>query len=198
MSEQLLKLDPFPEVLDDLRNGRMIILVDDANRENEGDLVIVTEKVDADSIAFMLREARGLICVSLSSELANRLNLPLQVLNNNSPFQTQFAVSIDHKEVVPCGVTAQSRAVTLRRLLDPLASADDFVTPGHVFLLVAHVVGVLGRRGQTEGSFDLARICGFESSGVICEILNPDGSMARGQQLLDFAAKHKLKISSVA
>ncbi len=197
MSDEQLKLDPFQDVLEDLRQGRMIILLDDANRENEGDLVVATEKITAQAIAFMQREARGLVCVSISSELATRLNVPLQVLNNNSLFQTQFTVSIDYKAVLPCGVTAQARAVTLRRLIDPLASADDFVSPGHVFPLVANAAGVLGRRGQTEGSFDLARICGFEASGVICEILNPDGSMARGGSLAAFAKQHKLKLTSV-
>lgn len=197
MSQPLI-LDPFDEVLDDFRQGRFIILVDDEDRENEGDLVMATDCITPEAVAFMLREARGLICISISQELAHQLNLPLQVLNNNSPFQTAFAVSVDYAPVGADGVTAHGRAATMRALVAEGARSEDFSSPGAVFPLIANSAGVLGRLGQTEGSFDLARIAGFKASGVICEILNSDGSMARGAALRAFADKHGLKITSIA
>lgn len=197
MSEEL-QLSPFHEVIADYRAGRMVILVDHVDRENEGDIAIATECITPEAVRFMMHECRGLICVSVQSSVAQRLNLPLQVLTNNSPFQTPFAISIDHHEVAAHGATAKARAHTMRKLLDLNARPDDFVTPGSVFPLIANPSGVIGRQGQTEGSADLARIAGFESSGVICEILNPDGTMARGAQLNEFAAQHGLRITSIA
>ncbi len=191
-------LDPFKDVLEAARSGRMIIMVDDADRENEGDLVIPTAHVSKDVLSFMMREARGLICASISTELADRLQLPPQASSNTSSFQTPFTISVDAREVVDRGVTAEARAITFKKLIAPDASPDDFVSPGHVFPLVASPLGVFGRRGQTEGSYDLARLCGLPASGVICEILNPDGSMARGETLIAFARKHNLLITSVA
>ena len=194
---QSLTLDPIEEVIADMRDGRIVLVVDSTDRENEGDLVVATEAVSPEAIAFMMREARGLICVSVSGEVAERLQLPLQVLNNNSPFQTPFAISIDHKDVVPRGVTAESRAVTMRALIDPNARPEDFVSPGHVFPLIANSAGVMGRPGHTEGTFDLARLAGLAPSGILCEVLNPDGTMARGAQLALFAQKHNLKVTSI-
>jgi len=188
---------PLPEVLEAFKAGKMVVMLDDADRENEGDLVIATSKASERCLSMMMSFGRGLICVSIDSSIASRLNLPLQVLNNNSPFNTPFTVSIDHKDVAQSGVTAKSRLFTMQSLLLPASKASDFVSPGHVFPLVANEKGVLGRRGQTEGSYDLARLAGLEPSGIICEILNPDGSMARGEALERFAKEHEVLITSV-
>lgn len=192
-----LPIAPFAEVVARYRAGEMVIIVDDVDRENEGDIAIATECITPQAMMFMMQEARGLICVTISVELAERLQLPLQVINNNSPFNTPFAVSIDHRSVGMAGVTSSARATTMQRLVEPGATAADFVSPGHVFPLVAHPAGVIGRQGQTEGSYDLARIAGRTPSGVICEILNPDGTMARGAALAQFAAQHGLLITSI-
>jgi 3,4-dihydroxy 2-butanone 4-phosphate synthase/GTP cyclohydrolase II len=192
-----LHLDPFQEVLADFRAGRPVIVVDDADRENEGDICVAAEAVTSEVISFLMREARGLICVSISKPLATSLNLPLQVYNNNSPFQTPFAISIDHKDVVPFGVTAAARAHTVLKLLDPAAQPGDFVSPGHIFPLLANEAGVIARQGHTEGVFDLARLAGLTPAGILCEILNRDGTMARGAQLEEFARCHNLRLTSI-
>ena len=153
-----LTLSPIEDVIADYGKGRLVIIVDDADRENEGDLAFAAEKVTAEMLAFMMCEGRGLICVSISGELAAHLKLPLQTLNNNSAFNTQFAVSIDHRSVLGKGVTASSRATTIFNLISGSANAEDFISPGHVFPLIANSAGVVGRQGQTEGSFDLARM----------------------------------------
>jgi 3,4-dihydroxy 2-butanone 4-phosphate synthase/GTP cyclohydrolase II len=190
-------LDLFEDVLAEFRAGRPVVVVDDAERENEGDVIIATDVVTPEWIAFLMREARGLICVSISREVAERLQLSFQAVKNNSPYQTPFTVSIDAKEVGSLGVTATGRVATMKKLLDATAVPGDFVSSGHVFPLVAHDAGVIARAGHTEGSFDLARICGFSHSGVLCEILNPDGSMCRGAALQGFATKHGLRITSI-
>lgn len=195
--QSALAVSPFEEVLRVYRDGGMVIVADRADRENEGDLVVATECITAEQVAFMMREARGLICVSLSSDVAEQLQLPLQVVNNNSPFGTAFTVSVDHRAVVAEGVTASARARTMRALVDDAATAGDFVSPGNVFPLVANPAGVLGREGQTEGSHDLSQLVGMKPSGVICEILNPDGTMARGKSLEEFASRHRLPITTV-
>ncbi|RMD88209.1 MAG: GTP cyclohydrolase II [Candidatus Dadabacteria bacterium] len=195
--ERGLNLSPISEVISDFKSGRMVILVDDKDRENEGDLVVATELAQVEHIAFMMREGRGLICVSVDVQVSERLQLLPQVETNNSKFSTPFAVSLDHRDVALSGVTAKSRLYTMQRLVDPSSVSEDFVTPGHVFPLVANPSGVLGRRGQTEGSYDLARLCGLVPSGIICEILNPDGTMMRGSDLAKFAERHKLKITSI-
>lgn len=192
-----LVLDNFTDVLADIRCGKGVIVVDSTDRENEGDIILATEKVTPEMISFLMREARGLICVSIPADVAERLQLPLQVLNNNSPFQTPFAINIDHKDVGPLGVTAEGRARTMLALIEPGATAHDFVSPGHVFPLISNSAGVMGRPGHTEGAFDLARLAGLAPSGVLCEILNPDGTMARGAQLQEFAAKHNLRVTSI-
>jgi 3,4-dihydroxy 2-butanone 4-phosphate synthase / GTP cyclohydrolase II len=189
--------DPFPEALAHYQQGGMIILIDDEDRENEGDLVVATEKITADQLAFMARHGRGLTCVSISEETATLLRLPLQSPLNQSPFGTPFAVTIDHASVVGRGGLPSSIALTLHRIVAADASPDDFVCPGHVFPLIAHSSGVLGRRGQTEGSLELSRFAGLRPSGVICEILRSDGEMARGQELRAFADTYGLKIASV-
>lgn len=192
-----LVLDNFDDVLRDIRAGKAVVVVDSDDRENEGDLILATEKVTPEIVSFLMREARGLICVSIPAEIADRLRLPLQVLNNNSPFQTPFAITIDHREVGGRGVTAEGRARTMRSLIEPNTQAHDFVSPGHVFPLIANSAGVIGRPGHTEGAFDLARLAGLSPSGILCEVLNPDGTMARGSQLQAFASKHGLRTTSI-
>lgn len=191
------QMAPMSEVIADYRAGKMVIIVDDDNRENEGDVAVATEKVTPETLAFMMNEGRGLICVSVSRDVAERVKLFPQVNQNNSRYGTAFTATIDHKSVASNGISAAARAETMRRLIDPNVSETDFVTPGNVFPLIANPRGVLGRRGQTEGSYDLARISGLNPSGIICEILNPDGTMARGDSLIAFAQKHNLKITSV-
>lgn len=190
-------LAPMSEIIADYQAGKMVIIVDDDNRENEGDLAVATEKVTPEVLSFMMNEGRGLICVSVSCKVAERIKLFPQVNQNNSRYGTAFTATIDHKSVARIGISAGARAESMKRLIDPSASDKDFVTPGNVFPLIANPRGVLGRRGQTEGSYDLARISGLNPSGIICEILNPDGSMARGDSLIEFANKHNLKITSV-
>jgi 3,4-dihydroxy 2-butanone 4-phosphate synthase/GTP cyclohydrolase II len=197
------RLDDFSAVLADIKEGKQIILVDDENRENEGDLVILSQFANADAISFMLNYARGLICVVISSERARHLGIPLQVMVNSSPFHTPFGVSVDLRDVALSGVTATSRAATIQAMVDQSMEASHFRSPGHVFPLIAHFKGVLGRRGQTEGSFDLARIVSSDQSNsnlcsaVVCEVLNDDGTMMRGDDLRNFADRFGLKITSV-
>lgn len=192
-----LEMTPINKVIEEFAKGKMVIMVDDADRENEGDLVVATEHLTAEDIVFMIKHGRGLICASISAERAIELKLPPQVEENNSAFSTPFTVTIDLADINAEGVTAESRAKTMRALVDSSVTAEQFVRPGHVFPLVANRAGVLGREGQTEGSYDLARIAGCAPSGVICEILAEDGTMARGEELLVFAKKHDLPITSV-
>jgi len=197
MDEYEAALSPIEDVISDFANGRMIILLDDVSRENEGDLTVATEKITAEQVSFMMREARGQICISIPSMVAERLNLPLQVLNNASQFQTPFAISLDSVQCGAKGVTAKNRAFTMHRIIDEASQPDDFVNPGHVFPLIVNPAGVLARHGQTEGSHDLASLAGVFPSGVICEILNEDGTMAKGEQLIAYAKKHQLKMTTV-
>ena len=185
------------EVLEDLRQGRMIILVDDESRENEGDLTLAAEKVTPEAINFMARYGRGLICLSLAPEIVDRLKLPLMVMNNRSPFQTAFTVSIEARTGVTTGISAADRAHTIRTAVADEARPEDLVQPGHVFPLRARRGGVLFRTGQTEGSVDLARLAGLKPAGVICEVMNEDGTMARMPDLERFAERHGLKIATV-
>jgi len=184
--------------LEDIRQGKMVILVDDEDRENEGDLTMAAEMVTPEAINFMAREGRGLICLSLTEERADFLDLPLMVSANTSSFGTAFTVSIEARRGVTTGISAADRAQTIRVALDDQTTALDLARPGHVFPLRAKKGGVLVRAGQTEGSVDLARLAGLKPSGVICEIMNDDGTMARMPQLQEFAEKHDLKIISIA
>ncbi len=186
------------EVLEDLKQGKMIILVDDEQRENEGDLTIAAEMITSDAINFMARYGRGLICLSLSPEIVERLNLPLMVYDNRSPFKTAFTVSIEARHGVTTGISAADRAHTILTAVADNAKPEDLVQPGHVFPLRARRGGVLFRTGQTEGSVDLARLAGLKPAAVICEIMNEDGTMARLPDLEKFAEKHDLKIATVA
>ncbi|OGR31951.1 MAG: bifunctional 3,4-dihydroxy-2-butanone 4-phosphate synthase/GTP cyclohydrolase II [Desulfuromonadales bacterium GWD2_61_12] len=184
--------------LEDIRRGKMIILVDDEDRENEGDLAMAAELVTPEAINFMAREGRGLICLSLTEERADFLDLPLMVRENSSSFGTAFTVSIEARRGVTTGISAADRAQTIRVALDDETTAKDLARPGHVFPLRAKRGGVMVRAGQTEGSVDLARLAGLKPAGVICEIMNDDGTMSRMPQLREFAERHQLKIVTIA
>ncbi|MBN1772196.1 MAG: 3,4-dihydroxy-2-butanone-4-phosphate synthase, partial [Deltaproteobacteria bacterium] len=180
------------------RQGRMVILCDDEDRENEGDLCLPADAATPEAIAFMANQARGLICVTLTPERIDRLQLPMMVQENRSCFGTAFTVSIEAKEGVTTGISAADRARTIRVAADPSSGPEDLVMPGHVFPLRAAPGGVLQRYGQTEGSVDLARLAGRTPAGVICEVMNEDGTMARRPQLEEFGRKHGLVVLSVA
>jgi len=184
--------------VEDLRQGKMIILVDDEDRENEGDLTMAAEKVTPEAINFMSKYARGLICLSLHPDMVERLKLPLMVQDNQSRFQTAFTVSIEAKTGVTTGISTADRAHTILTAVADDVKPDDLVQPGHVFPLRSRRGGVLFRTGQTEGSVDLARLANLKPAGVICEIMNEDGTMARRPDLDQFAKKHGLRIVTVA
>ena len=185
------------EAIRDIKKGRMVILVDDEDRENEGDLTIAAEKVTPQAINFMAKYGRGLICLSLIPERVEYLELQMMAENNTSRFGTAFTVSIEARKGVTTGISAADRAKTILTAINPKTKPEDIVKPGHVFPLRAQPGGVLKRAGQTEGSVDLARLSGLYPAGVICEIMNEDGTMARVPQLVEFAHKHGLKIVTI-
>ncbi len=191
-------LNTTAELIDELRQGRMVILMDDEDRENEGDLVIAAEKVTPEVINFMAREARGLICLTLTPEHCQKLGLPMMVQDNGLGLGTNFTVSIEAANGVTTGISAADRARTIQVAVDPQVRPEDIVTPGHVFPLRARPGGVLQRAGHTEAGCDLARLAGFQPAAAIVEIMNDDGSMARKPDLLAFARKHGLKIGTIA
>jgi 3,4-dihydroxy 2-butanone 4-phosphate synthase/GTP cyclohydrolase II len=186
------------EALLDIRKGKMVILVDDEDRENEGDLCIAAEKATPQAINFMAKHGRGLICLSLTEERVRQLQLPLMVSDNTSAFKTAFTVSIEAKRGVTTGISAADRATTILTAIADDAKPEDLARPGHVFPLAAKKGGVLVRTGQTEGSVDLARLAGLRSAGVICEVMNDDGTMARMPDLEVFSKKHGVKIVTIA
>jgi 3,4-dihydroxy 2-butanone 4-phosphate synthase/GTP cyclohydrolase II len=175
-----------------LQNGQFVVVADDEERENEGDLIIAAESLTPEKLAFMLRHTSGVVCVALTSRRANELRLPLMVAENNEPLRTQFTVSVDLAEGISTGISAADRSRTIRALGSPTASAQSFLRPGHVFPLRARPQGVLERRGHTEAAVDLARLAGFEPAGALCELMADDGSMLRGQALVAFAEQHDL------
>lgn len=183
--------------LDDVRQGKMIIIVDDEDRENEGDLMVASEKVTPEIINFMARFGRGLICLTLTQDRTKELGLPLMVRENQSQHNTPFTVSIDAKEGIATGISAADRAHTISVAINPKSTPEDLVRPGHIFPLRALDGGVLVRTGHSEGSVDMARLANLYPSGVICEIMNDDGTMARVPQLKKFAKKHKLKMITI-
>jgi 3,4-dihydroxy 2-butanone 4-phosphate synthase/GTP cyclohydrolase II len=185
------------EALDDIAKGRMVILVDDEDRENEGDLCMAAEKITPEAINFMAKYGRGLICLSLTPERVEELNLSMMTDDNTSPFGTAFTVSIEAKKGVTTGISAADRSKTILTAIDPKTKSEDLARPGHVFPLKAKPGGVLQRAGQTEGSVDLSRLAGLYPAGVICEIMNDDGTMARVPELIEVARKHNLKIITV-
>jgi len=193
--------DPIKRVqvaLEDIRAGRMVILVDDEDRENEGDLVCATDAVTPEIINFMAKHGRGLICLTLTEKRVRQLGLPMMAANNQSPFYTAFTVSIEARHGVTTGISAADRSHTCKVAIDPSAGPQDLVTPGHIFPLRARDGGVLVRTGQTEGSVDLARLADLTPSGVICEIMNDDGTMARLPDLLKFGEEHQIRVVTVA
>ncbi len=186
-----------PEIIEDAKRGRMIILVDDEDRENEGDLVIPAEHATPEAINFMARHGRGLICLAMERTRVEQLGLPLMSQRNGTRHQTAFTVSIEAREGVTTGISAHDRAKTVQVAIDPKRGAQDIVTPGHIFPLVARDGGVLVRTGHTEASVDIARLAGLNPAGVICEIMNEDGTMARRDDLIRFAQLHGLKIGTI-
>ncbi|MBI4212447.1 MAG: 3,4-dihydroxy-2-butanone-4-phosphate synthase, partial [Deltaproteobacteria bacterium] len=186
------------EAMEELKRGRMVIMVDDEARENEGDLVMAAEHVTPEAINFMAKHGRGLVCLAMTEERAEKLHLPLMVSDNTSSFQTGFTISIDAKAGTTTGISASDRAVTIKAVLDDNTRPDDLARPGHIFPLIAKKGGLLVRTGHTEGSVDLVRLSGLRSMAVICEILNEDGSMARLPDLETFACEHDLCIVTIA
>jgi len=186
------------EVLGDIRAGKMIILVDDEDRENEGDLCMAAEAVSPEAINFMATHGRGLICLALSADIVEQLDLPMMVQNNKSPYGTGFTISIEARTGVTTGISVADRARTIEAAIALDAKPSDIISPGHIFPLRARKGGVLVRTGQTEGSVDLARLAGMRTAGIICEIMNNDGTMARMPDLEKFATEHGLKIATIA
>jgi 3,4-dihydroxy 2-butanone 4-phosphate synthase/GTP cyclohydrolase II len=191
-------LSSIEDVIEEARNGRMFILVDDEERENEGDLVIPAQMATPEAINFMAKHGRGLICLALTRERVEALELPLMARHNESRHETAFTLSIEARDGVTTGISAPDRARTIAVAIDPDKGKDDIVTPGHVFPLVARDGGVLVRTGHTEAAVDLARLAGMIPAGVICEIMNDDGTMARRDDLIAFAQRHGLKVATIA
>ena len=198
MSANPMNVDSIEDILSDYRQGKMVILVDDEDRENEGDLLIAAECVTDEHINFMASEGKGLICLTLTEERCAQLELPLMVSRNSARFSTNFTVSIEAAEGVTTGISAQDRATTIRAAVKRNAQPADLVTPGHIFPIKAQPGGVLTRAGHTEAGVDIARLCGYESASVICEILKPDGTMARLPDLLAFGKKYGIKTGTIA
>jgi 3,4-dihydroxy 2-butanone 4-phosphate synthase/GTP cyclohydrolase II len=186
------------EAIEDIRQGRMVVVVDDEDRENEGDLTIAAQFVTPDAINFMAKHGRGLICLALTPERCDEMGLDLMAAKNESPFDTAFTVSIEARQGVTTGISAADRAHTIQVAIDPESSPRDVVQPGHVFPLKAKPGGVLERTGQTEAAVDLARLAGLNPSGVICEVMNDDGSMARVKDLVPYCERHGLKLVTIA
>ncbi|MEN8142003.1 MAG: bifunctional 3,4-dihydroxy-2-butanone-4-phosphate synthase/GTP cyclohydrolase II [Thermodesulfobacteriota bacterium] len=193
-----MTVNTIEEAIEDIRAGKMVILVDDEDRENEGDLTMAAQMVTPDAVNFMATHGRGLICLTLVPEQIDKLQLPMMVRDNKSPFETAFTVSIEATSGVTTGISAADRAQTIQTAVRLDVKPEDIVSPGHIFPLRAKRGGVLVRTGQTEGSVDLARLAGLRPSGVICEIMNEDGTMSRMPDLKEFAKKHDLKICTIA
>lgn len=195
MKENLATIN---EIIEDAKNGKMFILVDDENRENEGDLVIPAQFCDSDSINFMAKFGRGLICLALNEDRVQDLALPLMAMDNRSRNKTAFTISIEAKEGITTGISAHDRAKTVRDAIDINKTKDDIVSPGHIFPLKAQKGGVLVRAGHTEAAVDISRLAGLNESGVICEIMKDNGEMARLPDLIEFAKEHNLKVATIA
>ncbi|WP_234998902.1 3,4-dihydroxy-2-butanone-4-phosphate synthase [Ruegeria sp. AU67] len=194
---EVYQLSPIEEIISDCEQGRMVILVDDENRENEGDLVIPAACADAAAVNFMARFGRGLICMAIPPERAEQFSLYPMTALNTDPHHTAFTISVDAKEGTTTGISASDRARTIALLASDSGSSVDLVSPGHLFPLVARSHGVLEREGHTEAAVDLARLSGQGDAGVICEIMNDDGEMARLPDLLEFGARHGLKVGTI-
>ncbi len=192
-------LNSIPELIEDIKAGKAVILVDDEDRENEGDLIVAADYITPQMVNFMATEARGLICLSLTSEQIKRLDIPLMTKDdkNRAPMGTAFTVSIEAAKGVSTGISAADRALTIKVAASPSAKPEDIIVPGHIFPIRAQDGGVLKRAGHTEASVDMARMSGLNPAAVICEIMNPDGTMARMGQLVEFAKKHAIKIGTI-
>ena len=193
-----MALNTVEEIIDDIRQGKMVILMDDEDRENEGDLIVAAEKVTPEIINFMATKARGLICLTLTPDRCDYLGLPAMVSGNGAKFSTPFTVSIEAAEGVTTGISAADRAVTVQKAVNPMSKPEDIVQPGHIFPLRAQPAGVLSRAGHTEAGCDLARLAGLQPASCIVEIMNEDGTMARRPELEEFAKEHDLKIGTIA
>src|ERR1700704_4359028 len=191
-------LNSIESVIADLQSGKMVIVVDDADRENEGDLIMSAQFVTAATVNFMAKHGRGLICVPTTSERLQQLGIERMVQQNRETFKTDFQISVDAARAITTGISAADRAQTIKIMADPTAVPEDLVQPGHVFPLRARSGGVLHRAGHTEAAVDLANLAGCRPIGILCEILNDDGTMARLPELLRFAKKHRLKICTIA
>jgi 3,4-dihydroxy 2-butanone 4-phosphate synthase len=193
---------PFSErlqqALADIRRGHPVLLVDDFDRENEGDLILAADKITPAAMAMLIRECSGIVCLCMTGEALDRLELPLMVRNNESRYRTAFTVSIEAREGVTTGVSAADRVTTIRAAIAPGARPQDIVSPGHVFPLRAAAGGVLERGGHTEGSVELAVLAGLQPAAVLCELTNPDGTMSKGEQIQRFAARHQMVVLSIA
>ena len=198
MNKELIAINQIEDVLEDYRQGRMVIMVDDQDRENEGDLLVASQCVTPAHINFMASEGRGLICLTLTEERCNQLELPLMVSRNSARFACNFTVSIEAAKGVTTGISAYDRALTIQAAVGVDAKPNDLVTPGHIFPIKAQAGGVLTRAGHTEAGVDMARLCGYEPSSVICEIMKDDGNMARLPDLIEYSRKHGLKIGTIA
>src|ERR1051325_6740927 len=196
-AKEAFQFDTIDDVVSDIAKGRMVIVTDDADRENEGDLVIAAEKVTPEAVNFMAKHGRGLICVPISNERAEQLGLQRMVAQNREMYRTDFTVSVDAARGVATGISAQDRATTIRTLANPSSTTNDLVQPGHVFPLRAKDGGVLRRTGHTEAAVDLARMAGLQPAGVLCEILHDDGTMARLPELMEFRKRHALRICTI-
>ena len=192
-----MALSKIEDAIAALARGGMIVVVDDENRENEGDVIVASEAVTPEAIAFMMKHARGLICVAMEGERLDALDIPLMVPQNTEYLQTAFTVSVDYIPATTTGISAADRAATVQALMEPTSRPGDFARPGHIFPLRAHPRGVRGRPGHTEAAVDLARLAGKAPSGVICEVANDDGTMARLPELIAFAELHALPLISI-
>jgi 3,4-dihydroxy 2-butanone 4-phosphate synthase len=188
----------FQQALDDMRRGHPVILVDDFDRENEGDLIVAAEKISPQSMALMIRECSGIVCLCMTGEALDRLKLPLMASRNESRYGTAFTVSIEAREGVTTGVSAVDRVTTIRAAIAEDAQPHDLVSPGHVFPLRAAAGGVLARTGHTEGSVELARMAGLKPAAILCELTNPDGTMTKGDEIVHFARRHGMVVLSIA
>lgn len=196
--EKEIKFASITDALKDIKDGKMIVVVDDADRENEGDIIMASEKVLPEHVNFITREARGMLCAAITDERANELNLDFMVGENTGLHQTPFTVTVDYKYGTTTGISAHDRASTIQALVDKKIHANDFARPGHIFPLIAKKGGVLRRAGHTEAAVDLARLAGLKPSGILCEIMHDDGSMARVGNLSSFCQKHNLKLISIS
>jgi 3,4-dihydroxy 2-butanone 4-phosphate synthase / GTP cyclohydrolase II len=197
-SAPALPLNSVADLLDELRAGRMVVVMDDEDRENEGDLIMAAEHATPEAVAFMIRHTSGIICVSMQEEQLARLELPQMVPANSESLRTAFTVSVDVRAGTTTGVSSGDRAATIRALADPASAPADFARPGHIFPLRSRRGGVLVRAGHTEAAVDLCRLAGLKPAGVLCEVMNDDGSMARRPQLQEFARRHQLKVGTIA